>query len=109
MYSLIKRITLVLALLSLTFPAFALSLKEAKQQGLVGELPNGYLGIVVKNPNTQTLIKKVNNKRKQLYISLARKNKLSLQQVGTLAGAKALKKTTAGHYIKDASGKWVKK
>ena len=106
MYSLIKRITLVLALLSLTFEAFALSLKDAKQQGLVGELTSGYLGAVVKNPDTQTLVKQVNDKRKKLYIGLARKNKLSLKQVAALAGEKALKKTAKGHYIKNAKGKW---
>ncbi|MFT5161889.1 MAG: hypothetical protein ACI9FJ_000457 [Alteromonadaceae bacterium] len=109
MYNLIKRITLVVVMLSVTFSAFALDLKQAKQQGLVGEMGNGYLGIVVNNADTQALIKDVNNKRKQVYIKLAKKNKITLKQVSALAGEKAQKKTAKGHFIKNAQDKWVKK
>ena len=109
MYSLIKRITLLLTLLILTFPAFANNLYNAKQQGLVGEIPNGYLGMVINNADTQALVKQVNDKRKQVYILFARKNKVTLQQIAIMAGAKAVEKTAAGHYVKNAKGKWVKK
>lgn len=108
-HKLIKRITLMLLVMVVAFPAFALNLKEAKQQGLVGEMPSGYLGAVVSNSGTTALIKQVNGKRKQLYIKLARKNKIKVQQVAALAGEKAMKKTASGHYIKNAQGKWVKK
>ncbi len=109
MHKLIKKITLVLVMLTLSASAFALTLKEAKQQGKVGEMPSGYIGVIVNSPDAQALIKQVNGKRKQLYIGLARKNKISLKQVAALAGEKALKKTAKGHYIKNAQGKWVKK
>ena len=105
----IKQITTLMVALALSLPAFAITLQEAKQQGKVGEMPNGYLGIVVASGEVTELVKSVNNKRKKLYIQLAKKNKLTLKQVAQLAGEKALNKTKAGHYIKDANGQWVKK
>ena len=42
------------------------------------------------------------------YQQLAQKNNLSLAQVETLAGKKAVEKTASGHFIK-IKGKWIKK
>lgn len=109
MNTMIKRITLILVLLSLTFPAFALTLQQAKQQGLIGEQRNGYLGIVVKTPEAAKLVKLINTKRKELYVRMSRKHMKYLKQIQYLAGQKALKKTRPGHYIQNASGKFVKK
>jgi uncharacterized protein YdbL (DUF1318 family) len=107
--NIIKKSSLLLMALAVSFSAFALDIKSAKQQGMVGEMTNGYLGVIVKNADTIALAKNVNNKRKQIYIKLARKNKLNLKQVAALAAEKAKKKTAKGHFIQDAAGKWVKK
>ena len=109
MYTLIKKISLALIALSITFSAWAISLNQAKQQGLVGEMVNGYLGVVVTSPEVSSLVENVNNKRKQIYLDLARKNKLTMKQVTALAGEKAISKTRSGHFIKLASGGWIKK
>ncbi len=109
MQTFIKKLSLVMLALTFSVSAFALSLQDAKRSGQVGELPSGYLGVVVNSADAQALVKKVNNKRKQLYIQMARKNKISLKQVAALAGEKAMKKTVSGNYIKNAAGKWVKK
>lgn len=93
----------------LAFSAWAISLDQAKQQGLVGEMPNGYLGVVVTSSEITSLVELVNKKRKDIYLNLARKNKITMQQVTTLAGEKSLAKTQSGHLIKNASGQWVKK
>jgi len=95
--------------LTITFSAWAISLDQAKQQGLVGEMANGYLGLVVTSPEIANLVESVNTKRKNLYIEIARKNKLTMKQVTTLAGEKAITKTRSGHLIKLASGGWIKK
>jgi hypothetical protein len=84
-------------------------LNKPKKQGLVGELPNGYLGAVVSNNDVNSLVDKVNKRRKDIYLKLARKNNLTMEQVTKLAGEKALAKTQSGHLIKNAAGKWVKK
>jgi uncharacterized protein YdbL (DUF1318 family) len=107
--SFIKKITGVLLVLTITFSAWAVSLSDAKQQGLVGEMPNGYLGVVVNSPEAKSLVADVNKKRKNIYMNLARKNKITMEQVTALAGKKALAKTQSGHLIKNSAGQWVKK
>lgn len=107
--TLIKKLTCVLLVSTVAFSAWAISLSDAKQQGLVGEMANGYLGAVVESDKTKSLIEGVNNKRKSIYMNLARKNKITMQQVTALAGKKAFTKTQSGHFIQNASGQWVKK
>ena len=51
----------------------------------------------------------INAKRKAKYSQIAGSNKTSLNSVETLAGQKAISNTASGHYIKNASGAWVKK
>jgi len=110
----IKKICLAITILAITFSAWAVTLDQAKQQGLVGEMPNGYLGLVTTNPKAKnseviSLVDTVNAKRKSIYLNLARKNKLTMKQVTALAGEKAIAKTRSGYFIKSASGAWVKK
>ncbi|MFQ3219405.1 MAG: hypothetical protein ACI8R9_000725 [Paraglaciecola sp.] len=88
--------------------AFAIDLDNAKDQGLVGEQTNGYLGAVVSNAEIQALIIDVNAKRKAKYAELAAKNNLELEQVEKLAAKKAFDKTQSGHYLL-VNDSWVKK
>lgn len=94
--------------LCLSFSVWAMSLDDAKNQGLVGENSSGYLGLVVNNNEAKTVIDEINEKRKAQYLKLAKKNNLSLAQVEALAAAKTIEKTQAGHYI-EVNGEWVKK
>lgn len=107
--NLIKKSACALLVSAMAFSAWALSLNDAKQQGLVGEMSNGYLGVVVDNAEAKSLVASVNKKRKSIYMDLARKNKITMQQVTALAGKKSLAKTQSGHLIKNSSGQWVKK
>ncbi len=90
---------------------WALTLGEAKAKGFVGETPAGYLGIVSGKGSREVraLMKDVNQKRKQKYQGIAKRNGTSLQTVEVLAGKTAIKKTRSGHYIQLPSGKWTKK
>lgn len=83
-------------------------LPTAKSQGLVGEQPDGYLGIVKAEGDTAALVQLINNARRSEYQKLATANSLQLADVEILAGQKALNKTQSGHYIL-LDGKWVKK
>jgi len=83
-------------------------LSTAKTQGLVGEQPNGYLGVVSNKNNAQSIVNLINQARKEQYQKLAKNNKLTLQEIEMLAGKKTIKKTASGLFIK-ANGKWVKK
>ncbi|WP_158966443.1 YdbL family protein [Paraglaciecola sp. L3A3] len=99
-----------LIILSLLFSSlvFAIGLDEAKQKGLVGEKDNGYLGIVVAQSDVQSLVNDINAKRKAVYVKLAAKNGITVQQVEKLAAQKAYEKTDRGLYLW-INGKWVKK
>lgn len=90
-------------------PAFAISLEDAKTKGLVGEKPSGYLGVVGGgNSEVQSLIEEVNQKRRQAYEEIAKRNGTQLTAVETLAGEKAIQNTKPGNFIEGPGG-WTKK
>ncbi len=90
--------------------SYALTLQEAKSQGVLGETPDGYLGLVSPTASSEvkSLMNTVNQKRKQKYQEIAQRNGTQLRAIEVLAGKTAIKKTKPGHYIK-LSGKWVKR
>ena len=102
---------LVLGSLWMPLPGWGLTLEEAKAQGLVGEQPNGYLGIVPPGASAEAraLVNDVNQKRRQTYEDIAHRNTTSLQAVEMLAGKTAIENTKPGNFIQLPSGQWVKK
>lgn len=104
----IKSVFLAL-MLFFSYNAFALTLQEAKSQGLVGEQPNGYLGAVV-NPSTEVsnLINQVNGQRKAEYQKISAQRNVPLQQVEALAGQQTIEMTVPGMYIQ-VNGTWIQK
>jgi uncharacterized protein YdbL (DUF1318 family) len=102
-------VLLTCCLLFVAQPAFSLDLQSAKDQGLVGETPSGYLE-AVKSPSgdVNTLVSSVNTQRKAKYQEIAQKNNTTLQAVELLAGKKAIEKSSAGSYVK-LGGSWQKK
>ncbi|WP_211183685.1 YdbL family protein [Pseudoalteromonas arctica] len=101
-------IVTLLSAVCLSFSAWAISLDDAKDQGLVGEDSFGYLGLVVQNAEAKAVVDEINAKRKAQYLKLAKKNNLSLAQVEALAAAKTIEKTQSGHFV-EVNGEWVKK
>lgn len=105
---------LILAL-CLAMPAFSMGLEEAKsqldtakQQGLVGETPTGYLEVVKPDGNARGIVDAINKARRTEYARIAEKHDIPVTQVETVAGQKALEKTPAGQYIL-VDGEWVRK
>ena len=107
----IPALIVMLAGLGWSGPTWAISLQEAKAQGLVGEQANGYLGLVKSGASAEvkTLMNEINAKRKQEYQGIARRNNTELNVVEALAGKKAIERTPPGQYVKLPSGQWVKK
>lgn len=106
--SIFLRTTALAAGLVLSAAAFALELPAAKSQGLVGEQPSGYLGIVSKaTPDVQALVNDINQKRKAAYQGIAQRNGTDITAVEQLAGKKAIEQTPAGQFVKLPSGEWV--
>jgi uncharacterized protein YdbL (DUF1318 family) len=104
------RVPLVMTMwLAAELPVFALSLDEAKARGLVGEKANGYLGVVGSGSGeAHALANDVNQKRRQAYEDIARRNGAHINAVETLAGEKAVQNTKPGHFIEGPGG-WRKK
>jgi len=91
--------------------AFAITLQEAKGQGLVGEQRDGYVGFVVSNVPAEVteLVGQVNAERRQRYQQIAQQNSISIDQVQALAYQQAAEATQSGHFLQNAAGDWVRK
>ncbi|KZN52560.1 YdbL family protein [Pseudoalteromonas luteoviolacea] len=103
-----KIILTTIAAACMSFSVMALTINEAKSQGMVGENSAGYLGVIKGAGDVKKLVADINKKRKAKYQQLAKKNGISLSQVEKLAAEKTYKKTSSGHFIQ-VNGKWVKK
>ncbi len=91
--------------------AFGITLDQAKQQGLLGERPDGYLGLAKPSasPDTVNLMKEINRKRRDVYRKIAAKDGTTLPVVEALAGKKAIQKTSPGQLIMKPNGTWTPK
>lgn len=103
------RVLLLAAGLLFSTQVFALELDAAKSQGLVGERADGYLGVVVKDPDQEviTLVEEVNDKRRAAYKQIAAKNRIDLADVEARAGQRAIQMTASGGWIFQSS--WEQK
>jgi len=109
------RIATLLMALSLALPALAMTLGEAmsalgnaKARGQLGEMPNGYLGVIEAGGQAREIAKLINQARRTEYQKLARENGIQLGDVEAIAGQKAQDKTPRGQFIQ-LNGKWIRK
>lgn len=104
-----KKALLLLAMLMLTSPAFALTLEEARQQGRVGETLSGYLAPIAQDSETLTLVKDINAARAESYQQVADSNHLPVDDVAKMAGEKLVARARPGEYVRGINGQWLKK
>jgi uncharacterized protein YdbL (DUF1318 family) len=98
------------ALAATALPAAALSLGDAKAQGLVGEQADGYLGVVGSGPpEARQLANDVNAERRKEYEGIAKKRGVEAAAVAALAGKKLVERTPQGQFVRGSDGRWVKK
>lgn len=111
------RLAVLTALLALmaSLPVLAISLDDAKnqlesvkQQGLVGEMPTGYLGVVQAGGQAAAIVEVINQARRTEYVRIAERHDIAVSQVEAVAGQNALERTPAGQYIQ-VNGRWVQK
>ncbi|KAF1068111.1 MAG: hypothetical protein GAK45_01465 [Pseudomonas citronellolis] len=110
-----SKLGIALLALCVSLPALAMSLEQAmsalggaKSQGLVGEQPNGYLGVVSNSGQAADIAAQINAARRAEYQKVAAGNGATLADVEALAGKKAIERTPAGQYVQ-ANGQWVRK
>jgi len=103
------RWVLFVAVLLISVQVCALGLDAAKNRGLVGEQPDGYLGVVEATADAVELVAEINQERREAYARIAREHGITLEQVARIAGKKAIEKTDPGNYVQTQQGRWVRK
>lgn len=97
----------------LTQPASAgdPQIESAKDQGIVGERIDGYLGIVSGSADASLMrrVQDINNKRRAAYDDLAAQTGTTTEQVARVTGEKLIRQASSGEYIMDDSGQWRQK
>ena len=88
---------------------YSIDLQTAKNNGLVGEQSDGYLGIVIFSEDVKDLVDSINQKREIRYNEISKKNKQDIHLVERLAGAKLTRMVKKGQYFRKPDGKWMKK
>lgn len=92
------------------FSAHALTVDEAKNQGLIGETLSGYLAVVnTNNATVNQLVSVINREREIKYSEIAAKNNLQTKDVGRIAGQKLVERASSGEYVRGINGQWLKK
>jgi len=106
-----KKMIAAIGLTLLLQNAWAIDIREAKAQGLVGEANNGYIAAVQApaSAEVRSLIRDVNARRKTQFARTAQKTGATMQQVAHRFYELAVQKTTPGNYYQDAGGRWRKK
>ena len=106
-----KKIITTIGLLMLLQNAWAIDIRDAKAEGLVGESNTGYIA-AIKSPasaEVRALLADVNAKRKAQFEATARKTGAKTDQVAYRFYELAVQKTAPGGYYQDSSGRWKKK
>ena len=107
----VKKIFAAFALIMVVQSAWAIDIRDAKAQGLVGEANTGYLAAVQTpaSAEVRALIAEVNGKRREEFERTAQSTGATVEQVAYRFYELAIQRTEAGNYYQDASGAWKKK
>lgn len=104
--------TLLLALAALGLsPASAVSLAEARAQGIFGETRAGYVDLVDRNAPAEykALMAQINAARRVDFANIAKKNGIPVDTAGKIVAKEIIEKLPAGAYYEGPSGGWVRK
>lgn len=79
----------------------------ARQQGLVGEKMDGYLGYVGSpSPELRRIVEDINIKRKAVYAEKAQANNATLEEYALTSGCLAIARTAPGEKYQAPDGSW---
>jgi uncharacterized protein YdbL (DUF1318 family) len=107
----LKKTFLAIGLMMLLQNAWAIDIRSAKAEGLVGEANTGFLAAVQTpaSAEVRALIADVNKKRKAQFTNTAQKTGTTVAQVANRFYELAVQKTAPGNYYQDSGGRWKKK
>jgi len=93
-------------------PVTANELDDARSAGIIGERPDGLVGVVGESApaNIVALVQSVNSARMNSYRSLASQEGTNVETVQAVAGERQIEKAVQnGWYVMDANGTWRKR
>ena len=103
-------LSILLASFLVSTPAFALTLDQARQQGLVGEATNGLLVLRDNNhAQARNLVNSINAERTQAFKTGASNAGVALEVFQIRAGERIRQQLPSGVWYQDANGQWHKK
>lgn len=108
----IRTILVALLVIGLAGPAAAQSsLAEAQRMELVGERPDGLVGIVTDSPSAQldALVQDINAQRLARYREIAQQTQAPLEAVQMRAGSQIIERVPSGQWIMTQDGAWTRK
>ncbi len=95
---------------SLIAPAFAQrdpAYQAAREDGLVGEQPDGYIGIVgAATPALQAIVNNINIQRKSQYTKQAAASS-TVEQMAFVTGCNLILRTVPGEKYRAPDGRWL--
>lgn len=102
----------IAALIALGLAAPAMAQRDpayeaARENGTIGEKPDGYLGIVSGGDGAlQKLVSDINLKRKQVYTNRASAEGSTVEQFAFTAGCNTIARTKPGEKYQAPDGSW---
>lgn len=84
-------------------------LVELKDQGLLGEQPDGLVGVIKSTPEAEEIARAENKDRMAVYNERAAAQGQSVETLMRVLGEARIRQEKTGRQFKDASGSWVKK
>lgn len=85
------------------------ALKQAKKDGKIGEVVNGFVEAVGGDGSVASLIAEENGDRTKLYALIAQREKISPAVVAERNAIRNFTNAAPGDYLKGKDGKWQKK
>lgn len=82
---------------------------ELKDKGLVGEQPDGLLGVVSANADAQSVVDAENKDRKEEYQKRAKSQGQPVETLMKVLGEARIRQEKSGRFIRNEAGAWAKK
>lgn len=82
---------------------------ELKSKGIVGEDNSGYLQFVGGKREKEAVVQAENQDREKVYSAIAKKEGVSVNQVGQRRATQIAEKSKNGEWLQSQDGKWHQK
>lgn len=81
---------------------------ELKNRGVIGEQPDGYLGLVKEDAAAKTIVEAENADRKEEYSRRAQEQGQAVDILAKVLGEARVRQEKPGRFIRKADGQWKK-